>query len=44
MTTKPQKSDDGKVRGRFMLKLSGEAFSGGGGLGRGPRRGAQDRP
>ena len=33
MTTKPQKSDDGKVRGRFLLKLSGEAFSGGGGLG-----------
>ena len=32
MTTKPQKSDDGKVRGRFLLKLSGEAFSGGGGL------------
>jgi len=33
MTTKAQKSDDGKVRGRFLLKLSGEAFSGGGGLG-----------
>ncbi|CAM5706912.1 Uridylate kinase OS=Streptomyces tendae OX=1932 GN=pyrH PE=3 SV=1 [Streptomyces tendae] len=33
MTTKAEKSDDGKVRGRFMLKLSGEAFSGGGGLG-----------
>ena len=32
-TTKPQKSDDGKVRGRFLLKLSGEAFAGGGGLG-----------
>src|SRR5881227_3835090 len=31
MTT--QKSDDGKVRGRFLLKLSGEAFAGGGGLG-----------
>ena len=27
------KSDDGKVRGRFLLKLSGEAFAGGGGLG-----------
>jgi uridylate kinase len=33
MTTKAQKSDDGKVSGRFLLKLSGEAFSGGGGLG-----------
>ena len=33
MTDKAQKSDDGKVRGRFLLKLSGEAFSGGGGLG-----------
>jgi uridylate kinase len=33
MTTKAQKSDDGKVRGRYLLKLSGEAFSGGGGLG-----------
>ena len=33
MTTKAEKSDDGKVRGRFLLKLSGEAFSGGGGLG-----------
>src|SRR4051794_41402447 len=33
MTTKAQKSDDGKVRGRFLLKLSGEAFAGGGGLG-----------
>src|SRR5687768_992518 len=33
MTTKPEKSDDGKVRGRYLLKLSGEAFSGGGGLG-----------
>src|SRR5690242_16358342 len=32
MTTKAQKSDDGKVRGRFLLKLSGEAFAGGGGL------------
>ena len=31
MTTKAQKSDDGKVHGRFLLKLSGEAFSGGGG-------------
>ncbi len=28
MTTKAEKSDDGKVRGRFLLKLSGEAFSG----------------
>jgi len=27
------KREDGKVRGRFMLKLSGEAFAGGGGLG-----------
>src|SRR5881398_2774194 len=33
MTTKAQKSDDGKVSGRFLLKLSGEAFAGGGGLG-----------
>ena len=33
MTTKAEKSDDGKVRGRFLLKLSGEAFSGGTGLG-----------
>src|SRR3954453_4923521 len=33
MTTKAQKSDDGKVRGRFLLKLSGEAFAGGGALG-----------
>jgi uridylate kinase len=34
MTTKPEKSDVRKAdRGRFMLKLSGEAFSGGGGLG-----------
>src|SRR3954464_1124388 len=36
MTTKAQKSDDGKVRGRFLLKLSGEAFAGGGGLGVAP--------
>ncbi|MER5552669.1 UMP kinase [Streptomyces sp. NPDC002793] len=27
------KRDDGKMSGRFMLKLSGEAFAGGGGLG-----------
>ncbi|MEU8589615.1 UMP kinase [Streptomyces sp. NPDC048664] len=33
MTTKAEKSDHGKVRGRFLLKLSGEAFSGGTGLG-----------
>lgn len=34
MTTKAEKSDDGgKVPGRYLLKLSGEAFSGGGGLG-----------
>ncbi|MGQ4425536.1 UMP kinase [Streptomyces violaceoruber] len=32
-STKAEKSDDGKVSGRFMLKLSGEAFSSGGGLG-----------
>ena len=31
--TKADKSDAGKVRGRYLLKLSGEAFSGGGGLG-----------
>jgi uridylate kinase len=33
MTTKAEKRDDGKVSGRFLLKLSGEAFSGGTGLG-----------
>jgi uridylate kinase len=30
---KGEKSDDGKGAGRFLLKLSGEAFAGGGGLG-----------
>lgn len=30
---KGDKSDDGKGAGRFLLKLSGEAFAGGGGLG-----------
>src|SRR5690606_25928546 len=33
MTTKAEKSDDGKVHGRFLLKLSGQAVSGGGRLG-----------
>jgi uridylate kinase len=32
-TTKAQKSNDGKASGRFLLKLSGEAFAGGGSLG-----------
>ena len=30
---KGEKTDDGKGAGRFLLKLSGEAFAGGGGLG-----------
>ena len=30
---KGEKSDEGKGAGRFLLKLSGEAFAGGGGLG-----------
>src|SRR6478752_8276924 len=32
-TQADDKRDDGKISGRFMLKLSGEAFAGGGGLG-----------
>ncbi|RPK82177.1 Uridylate kinase [Streptomyces sp. ADI97-07] len=32
-TQADHKRDDGSISGRFMLKLSGEAFAGGGGLG-----------